>query len=617
MLKKTFLMILAVCVGSTLCADQTFTNLNDTTDAIDLSTEGVTLETTTDSVFSKAISAGTLTKTGDATQTLSGTITVGGVTTISAGTLKLLDASASLTSTGTLTVAGGAGLVFENALSKNTSALTIKLSSDASGTATVTYDIDYVPTNPNDYNTVHTAENSISTNAAVSFTGSGNFIKTGTGTLALANGDRAVTFALDATSTIDIQEGVLLNGGWSSHKWGDNLASLNLESAGTLDVWNGPSITVGAITGSGSIVSNTLAGHSSSTLTFGAGDASGEFSGTLDVRTAGHTGGTMGKVTLSLTKTGTGTQTFSGTTAYDGATTVSAGTLKFTNGAKVGTGAVTVDGTLEFEGAQTFTSLSGSGKVTGTGNLTLNWTGAGHLTNSLTLDIGNNTFIKTGSGRARLNKNKASSWTVGGYEIQEGQLCFPEAYSSTTPITLNGGTLQRNGDADGDSSGTTTLLANPIYVSTKGGGLMAGWSGILNVTGNISNADGVTNPGNLVIQTDSGNVRISGGGVVNTTAILQVNPQNTATTNNLEIQKDTTFGGLAGKGYASNTGTLTLNVAGNAEVTYSGVLSGSGGVTKTGAGTQTFSNANLTLAQRTSSRERFASLMPTHSARAS
>ena len=82
-------------------------------------------------------------------------------------------------------------------------------------------------------------------------------------------------------------------------------------------------------------------------------------------------------------------------------------------------------------------------------------------------------------------------------------------------------------------------------------------------------------------------MELSGGGTVNISGFLKINPQKEDTTNNLILAKNTQFGGLTGAGYAENRGVMTLNV-GSDTVTYDGVLSGSGSLIKTGAGTQIF-----------------------------
>ncbi len=106
-----------------------------------------------------------------------------------------------------------------------------------------------------------------------------------------------------------------------------NSTNGNVTVTGTLDL-DGHSATINGLSGAG-IVDNTAAGGG--TLAFGANGASATFTGTLQNTGAGGT--------LSVVKTGAGTETFSGAFTYSGATTVAAGTLNMTTAVGVpGTG---------------------------------------------------------------------------------------------------------------------------------------------------------------------------------------------------------------------------------------------------------------------------------------
>lgn len=101
----------------------------------------------------------------------------------------------------------------------------------------------------------------------------------------------------------------------ASNQLPDGVGKGDVNVVGTLRL-NGFSETINGLTGSGTVHNNHAS--TASTLTLGAGDASGSYSGVIrDGATA----------VLNLTKTGTGTQTLSGTNTYTGATTVGDGTL--------------------------------------------------------------------------------------------------------------------------------------------------------------------------------------------------------------------------------------------------------------------------------------------------
>jgi autotransporter-associated beta strand protein len=113
----------------------------------------------------------------------------------------------------------------------------------------------------------------------------------------------------------------MTNGGWQLMNWTDNKASMHIASGAAFDIWDGQSVIIDALTGSGTF-DKVHGGNSPTSLTVGIADGSGVFSGTMK-----NTGGQ-----LALTKVGTGTQTLSGTTTYTGNTTILVGTLRLGNG---------------------------------------------------------------------------------------------------------------------------------------------------------------------------------------------------------------------------------------------------------------------------------------------
>ena len=132
---------------------------------------------------------------------------------------------------------------------------------------------------------------------------------------------------------------------------------------------------IGSLAGSG-VVRNANSGTTAATLTTGGDDTSTTFSGNLQDGGGGA---------LSLTKTGSGTQTLTGSASYAGATTIDAGTLQLGDGATTG-------------------SLTGTTGISNNGNLTINRSNAFDQTTDLNAQLitGTGSFTQAGSGTTSL-----------------------------------------------------------------------------------------------------------------------------------------------------------------------------------------------------------------------
>ena len=281
--------------------------------------------------------AGTLNKKGVGTLTLSGANTYSGGTTVNGGTLRFVDRAPN--SSASLSIASTATLEFN------------------------------VSTAPTPFDGAHVQLGAV---GGTTVTGTGTFVKSGAGVLALdgQGGNHAVTFNMTG-GLIHIQGGTLKNGGWNGGIWTNNKASMNIASGAMFDLWAGQSVVVNALTGAGTMDA-TLYG-TNQTLTVGINDGSGTFSGVFQ-----NTTGSLG-----LIKTGSGTQTLSGANTYTGGTTINGGTLQVTNGGALGSGNVAIGGA----GALTFDTSGGSINLNGTtitGTGTMNVTGG----NTLVFDAG-------------------------------------------------------------------------------------------------------------------------------------------------------------------------------------------------------------------------------------
>ena len=253
---------------------------------------------------------GSLRKEGTGTLTLAAANTYTAATTITEGTLRLLNTTASPS----FAISTGATLEFNV--------------TTASGTNT----------------------------ASTRFTGGGTLVKSGTGNIVWA--DSAGTFAMAKGSLIDVQAGTFTGGSNGNEVWTSNQSGLNV-AAGAHFAAVEANVRVDALTGSGTISSGF---DGSNTLTFGVADGDGTFSGVLANNPVGNGLG-------NFAKTGTGTQILTGANTYTGTTTISGGVLQIGNGGTTGTLASTAivnNATLVFDrgGTSSFTGvISGSGAL--------------------------------------------------------------------------------------------------------------------------------------------------------------------------------------------------------------------------------------------------------------
>ncbi len=356
-------------------------------------------------------------------------------------------------------------------------------------------------------------------------------------------------------------------------------------SAGTLQVGNGG--TSGSL-GTGAVTDNAA-------LTFNRSD---------NITVANAIGGTGG-----LTQVGGGTLTLTGNNPYTGDTTISAGTLSIGSASNLAWGNVFLNG----------------GMLLGTSSLTLN-------NPNLVFD---DTGVATVAAAPGQTLTIATSFfSVGGDVVfgasgQTGTVVFAPgngAVGPATTITVNAGTLRagnnllafftRYNASTSISAGATLDLNgyNTTIVDLEGGGsLLTGGSAstVLKLYG--GNFSGViSGPGSLSKST-SGTVTLSGantytGGTSVSAGTLTLG--NTYALQNSTLTLSSTgalvFAGGIGSfnvGALSGSGNLALADAANAAVTltaggnnasttYSGVLSGPGGIVKAGTGTLTLSDAN-------------------------
>ena len=148
-------------------------------------------------------------------------------------------------------------------------------------------------------------------------------------------------------------------------------------------------------------------------------------------------------------------------------------------------------------------------------------------------------------------------------------------------VTLNGGTLSiaAGKTLTVDNGAGTTATINTALAGD--GGLVKSGAGTLTLAGNN------TNLGSTSFSVSEGTLALSGGAAMDDASAVTVSSGAT-----LSLNASETLGSLAGAGSVSLNGFTLSSGGNNASTTFSGVLDGSGGFTKTGSGTLILSGSN-------------------------
>ncbi len=344
------------------------------------------------------------------------------------------------------------------------------------------------------------------------------------------------------------------------------------------------------------------------------------------------TGGALRNVSGTNTLSGTITETVAAKLAADTGTTLNltgnltgsnvnttfagAGSI---NVAQITTGlgqvAVSSAGTVTFNGGATANTYTGLTTVN-SGTLALNKTAGtnaistgGLLINGGTVSLAANNQIADG---AAITLNNSGTFNLNGKTETIGQL---STTSATATTALGAGSLtiagpnNTNSNYAGVLTGTSASSFNvggtgKVYLSGDG----SGFAGTVNVTNGTLNVSGsnsvlgtgavnVSSVGNVQLQGGislANNVAINGSGTSGNGAIENFAGSNaingTVTLGgNSRIQSDA--GSLA-LGGGVTLGSNTLNLGGVAEINITGVIAGTGGLTKDGSGTLRLGAAN-------------------------
>ena len=255
--------------------------------------------------------AGGFTQAGSGTTILNATNTYTGGTTVSAGTLRLVNSASGDAIRGSVhnyAVASGATLEF-NRTGGSEGIDTFNLS------------------------------------------GAGTF-KT-SGTLGMAQTSAGSTVAMGSGALFHVESGTYRFGAEGIGVWSSNLSDMQVDSGATFDGAATPTV-VNALNGSGTVLTG-------GGITLGVDNGSGTFSGVIG-------NSSFGGSAFSITKVGSGTQTLTGTNTYNGATIVTSGVLAVNGSLGFTTTTIGSGATLQGSGSIAGSVTVQSGGTLATGN---------------------------------------------------------------------------------------------------------------------------------------------------------------------------------------------------------------------------------------------------------
>ena len=402
-------------------------------------------------------------------------------------------------------------------------------------------------------------------------TGTGEFIKEGTGTLNLTG-----TNTYGSTTTVSAGELHLENGAAIP-----DASATTLATGTTLELVDS-SETIGSLAGDGDVVLNTY------TLTAGGNDDTTTYSGVI----AG-TGG--------FTKEGTGTMTLTDNNTYTGATNLNEGMIKLNSGGETLSDLTAVTAasgtTLELVDAdEIIGSLAGAGNVT-LNEHTLTAGGNDGTTTYSGVIAGTGGLIKEGDGNMTIS---GTNTFTGDCDVEAGTLTLDTATAiedSVAVTVFTDATMDLN-DLDetiGSLAGAGDVTLGTGFLTTGGNddtttfsGDMSGTGGLVKEgTGTLTFSGTNTYTGTTSINV--GTLQLAGGlALSDTTAVTA------AEGTILELtDADEGIGSLAGAGNVTLGDNILTAGANDTSTTYSGVIAGTGGLTKTGDGTMTLTGENI------------------------
>ncbi len=411
---------------------------------------------------------------------------------------------------------------------------------------------------------------------------SGNL--TGAGNLTIGDAVNTGTVALGGTNTY-LGSTIIASGATLQALSATALSPTSaLTVTGTLDV-HGFANEIGSLAGSGTV---TNGGSTGAVLTTGAANSSTLFSGNLEDGTAG----------LGLSKAGTGALKLSGADSYSGATTVTAGTLQAGSlTAFSSNSAFTVNGVLDLHGfSNAVGSLAGSGTVTNSGGpgpvIIVSPLGSG-LPATLTVGSDGTSTLFSGTLMSGTSPQIAveplanGNTTLALTKTGVGTLTLTGTNTYTGGTTFNGGTVA----VDSDSNlGTGALKFNggALEALSVGGGITSSKTVTLLGGGGTFIGDTTTASTLNGVISGVGSLTKSGAGALVLSAAETYSGGTAISAGVLALGNGGATGSIVGN--VTDNGTLVFNRSDN--ITFGGIVSGTGILSQIGPGTLTLTGVN-------------------------